>query len=378
MKYCHSSALGCQCSSRIPPGCTVTIAAAIVRGRFKLAGIHDAHFAALGALRDRHVHRAKCEIARRASAPGGGLLIASAAARERSAGKMKSSSARHFWKAAAGTPKVLGEDFARRVRHPVREKHCRIFRKVSVVEDQQEFGAIRIQSLDRMRNSGRKIPEIAFLHVGHEAAAVGINRGDPRVSVEHDGPLAGCVPVQFADAACGEPHIHACDGCRDREFADGYLARPAAGVQPFVRDGERVLECLHAASVSAGRTNRVRILGVERPIDGAGFAGLSIIGGLGVILALRDGIGRREHSCCADCRSANPEETSPRKSGLPVVPAHVFRPEIKFVMVCACTNAGSIRPKAPIGQNDRSTWRCAGRDDLHPQGLGLNSVPELK
>src|SRR5260370_40605660 len=30
IQYCHSSALGCQCISRMPPGCTVTRAAAIV------------------------------------------------------------------------------------------------------------------------------------------------------------------------------------------------------------------------------------------------------------------------------------------------------------------------------------------------------------
>ena len=30
IQYCHSSALGCQCSSRIPPGFTVSSAAAIV------------------------------------------------------------------------------------------------------------------------------------------------------------------------------------------------------------------------------------------------------------------------------------------------------------------------------------------------------------
>src|SRR5260370_39380499 len=36
IQYCHSSALGCQCSSRMPPGCTVTRAAAIVFETLKL------------------------------------------------------------------------------------------------------------------------------------------------------------------------------------------------------------------------------------------------------------------------------------------------------------------------------------------------------
>src|SRR5260370_13926220 len=35
-KYCHSSALGCQCSSGTPPGLTVTIAAAIFVATLKV------------------------------------------------------------------------------------------------------------------------------------------------------------------------------------------------------------------------------------------------------------------------------------------------------------------------------------------------------
>ena len=222
-------------------------------GHFKLAGIHDAHLPALRALRDRLLHGAKRKIVRRRPQRSrrDSLIL-----RERTRNlrlKNEEFFLGHFFQGLLADAEILREDIARRVRHPVREKHGRIFRKVAVVEDQQEFGAVRIQSLNRMRNSGRKIPEISFFHVGHEAAAVGINRGDPRVSVEHDGPLAGRVPVQFADAACGEPHIHARDRRRDRQFAHRYLARPAAGVQPFVRQRERVLERLHAASVRARR-----------------------------------------------------------------------------------------------------------------------------
>src|SRR5208283_858402 len=36
IQYCHSSALGCQCISRSPPGCRVTRAAAIVLETMKL------------------------------------------------------------------------------------------------------------------------------------------------------------------------------------------------------------------------------------------------------------------------------------------------------------------------------------------------------
>src|ERR1700741_2574892 len=36
IQYCHSSAFGCQCISRMPPGCTVTRAAAVVFATLKL------------------------------------------------------------------------------------------------------------------------------------------------------------------------------------------------------------------------------------------------------------------------------------------------------------------------------------------------------
>src|SRR5258707_6034239 len=36
IQYCHSSAFGCQCISRMPPGCTVTRAAAIFFETLKL------------------------------------------------------------------------------------------------------------------------------------------------------------------------------------------------------------------------------------------------------------------------------------------------------------------------------------------------------
>src|ERR1700722_13627614 len=45
------------------------------------------------------------------------------------------------------------------------------FVKAPVVENQQESTAIRAEPLDRMRDPGRKEPQVPFTHVAHEALA---------------------------------------------------------------------------------------------------------------------------------------------------------------------------------------------------------------
>src|SRR5579859_6539297 len=51
-----------------------------------------------------------------------------------------------------------------------------------------------------------------------------------------------------------------------------YFARPPAFVQAFVREGERILERLHAAGVGREWVVGVRVGGVDRGIGGAGVA----------------------------------------------------------------------------------------------------------
>ncbi len=51
------------------------------------------------------------------------------------------------------------------MRHPVREKECIVFRKQTLIEDQEELASVWPQALDRMRKAGREIPQIALAHV---------------------------------------------------------------------------------------------------------------------------------------------------------------------------------------------------------------------
>ena len=119
------------------------------------------------------------------------------------------------------------------------------------------------QSLNRMGNSGREVPEVAFFHVGDEALAVRIDARDARAAVQHVGPLRGGVPVQFAHATGGEAHVHAGKRLRNRKLAHRHFARPTAFLKAFVRERERVLKCLHAARVCRQGMIRIRIRGVQ-------------------------------------------------------------------------------------------------------------------
>src|SRR5437899_1901071 len=48
------------------------------------------------------------------------------------------------------------------MRHPFRDKECIIFRKHTLIEDQEELASVWPQALDRMRIAGREIPQVAF------------------------------------------------------------------------------------------------------------------------------------------------------------------------------------------------------------------------
>ena len=58
----------------------------------------------------------------------------------------------------------------------------------------------------------RKVPEIAFVRIAYEAAALVVDGGNSCAAVEHDGPFRRRVPMHFADATSRKPHIHTGNG----------------------------------------------------------------------------------------------------------------------------------------------------------------------
>jgi hypothetical protein len=67
-----------------------------------------------------------------------------------------------------------------RVRKPVGQQECRILGEIAVVGHQQEFAAVdvAVQTLDRMRDPERKVPQVSFADVVREGPAHFVDRGD--------------------------------------------------------------------------------------------------------------------------------------------------------------------------------------------------------
>ncbi len=171
------------------------------------------------------------------------------------------------------------------------------------------------QALNRMRNSGRKVAEIAFFDVGDKALAIRIDAGDARPAVQHERPFRGSVPMQFADTAGGQPHVHAGKRLGHRKLADGDLARPPARLKALVREREWILEGLHPSGVRGQRLIGVRVRGVQGRIRRARIARAPIgLGCLCGLLPLSCDILCRQQAGRGQCCGAHSQKTSARYS----------------------------------------------------------------
>ena len=164
------------------------------------------------------------------------------------------------------------ENIRRRVRQPVGEHQGVEFGGPPVIEREHEFGTVRPQSLQRVGQAGREIPQVAGLHVGHLGAAQFVQYRNPTVAVRHDGPLGLLVPVQFADAVRPQAHIDARNIFRDGKIGLGDFARPAAALIAFVRIVEGRPKQWHSVDVGGGRILKRRELARERRILRTRFA----------------------------------------------------------------------------------------------------------
>ena len=97
------------------------------------------------------------------------------------------------------------------MRHPFREKECTVFRKHTLIEDQEKLASVWPQALDRMGITGREVPQIALGHVVDKDRPIKIQYRDAGISIEHDGPLIRGMPMQFAKAARRQAHVDAGD-----------------------------------------------------------------------------------------------------------------------------------------------------------------------
>src|SRR5256885_14888248 len=65
---------------------------------------------------------------------------------------------------------VFGKHLGRRVLEPVAEQERVILVEIAVVEHQQELGAVRTETLDRMGNAGGEAPQVAHADVVDEVS----------------------------------------------------------------------------------------------------------------------------------------------------------------------------------------------------------------
>src|SRR5258707_14186858 len=104
------------------------------------------------------------------------------------------------------------------MRHEFREQECTVFRKHTLIEDQEELASVRSQALYRMREAGREVPQVALAHVVDKDSPIRIQQRDASISVEHDGHLIGCMLMELAKVANIQSHIDARQFCGGRQF----------------------------------------------------------------------------------------------------------------------------------------------------------------
>src|SRR3979490_3567605 len=117
-----------------------------------------------------------------------------------------------------------------------------------------------------MRDTARKIPEIADADVIDEGVSLGVNGCDAGAAVQHKGPFGLLVPMQFANAAGVQAHIHAGNVLGNTEFSHGDLTGPAAGCQPHMSVRERKTQVRKRTAIGGGWNEQIGILPISLEI----------------------------------------------------------------------------------------------------------------
>jgi hypothetical protein len=151
---------------------------------------------------------------------------------------------------------------------PVGQHKGRLLGKVTVVKDEQEFGAVLAQALQRVGDAAGEVPQVALLEVAKVGASLVVEGGDADLAVEDVGPLGLLVPVQLANDARVEAHVDRGQLAASAELTDRRLAGPAALLDADVRVGEAPAHVGQVATVGAGRARHVRVLACARRVPG--------------------------------------------------------------------------------------------------------------
>src|SRR5215211_3549567 len=164
---------------------------------------------------------------------------------------------------------VRSQHVLRRVREPVGQREGAVLGEVAIVEDEQELAFF--QSLERVRDAGGEVPQVAHAEIIDGVPPVLVDRGDPDSTIEHESPLGLLVPVHLAHPARRKAHIHTREGRRDRQLTRRYLPRPATLLQSVVGIGKGELQVGDLAGIGLRRGQHVRVLPVPRQVARTGI-----------------------------------------------------------------------------------------------------------
>ncbi len=204
MMYCHSSAVGCQCSSRSAPGSRSRIAPVIVLEIAKLwestGHSRPPLLSTTGALGEEPplvgLRRQFLPLERRRRFLRG----------HRAAGEV------HLFRrkpveCRLGDAEVFGQERLGGVADPVGDAEGAELREVAVIEDQDEVRRLVAQAFELVTVAAREIPHVARLEVVRLRIPLRVDDRRPGPSLDHERPLGrGGVPVKLAHDARLETH----------------------------------------------------------------------------------------------------------------------------------------------------------------------------
>lgn len=147
---------------------------------------------------------------------------------------------------------VLGQDRARSSGKHLADEESSVLIKVTLVKDKQELGTV-LESLDRVRNTGREEPNVTLAKVVSKGLRVVVDGRNTDASLQDQGPFAGSVPVKLAVSVRLKLHIDTSHGRSSREHGSVLLTGPTS---PTRSTGAVVRETQRPDGI--GNSTRVR------------------------------------------------------------------------------------------------------------------------
>ena len=151
-----------------------------------------------------------------------------------------------------GNPKVLGNDIDRHMRHQLCHQQRLVLGEIAVVKHEKELAALR-KTLDRMRDAGRKEPDVAGLQVVDIDASFVIDHRHAAAPFEHVAPFSFLVPMHLLDHTGAEAHVHAGQALGDGQLPHRHFTGPSTEFEAIMRHPEGELQVRDGAIVGCRR-----------------------------------------------------------------------------------------------------------------------------